>query len=216
MRGGYVFRYVEQQLEQAVVQKLARVVSGLRAAHLLLDVGHLQEAAILQRSVDEAQEDTLFLLYGKLTDNWTTNHDDYLRRFWSEKPATERPFRRPIIRDYISATEARLNGELESVVLQPIKGVYGNYSEYAHGSSIYVMEMVEGNPASWQLKGIRKSQLKRDHAYDIRNQHYRGTIAHALAALSLNNRALFQGLMLFADEFMRSTVEPNLPSVRTE
>jgi hypothetical protein len=216
MPGGYVYRYVEQNLEQAVVQKLARVVSGLRAAHVLLELGHLQEAAILQRSVDEAQEDTLFLLYGKLTDSWTSNHDDYLQRFWSEKPATERPFRRPVIRDFISSTEAKLNGELEAVVLHPIKSVYGNYSEYTHASSTYVMEMVEGNPAKWQLKGIRNSQLKRDHVYDIRNQHYRGTIAHALAALSLNDRALFERLMLFADEFMRSTIEPNLPSVRPE
>lgn len=59
----YRYRFSEQSLEQAVVQKLARVITGLRSAKILVEQGFLQEAAIIQRAVDEAQEDILFLVY---------------------------------------------------------------------------------------------------------------------------------------------------------
>ena len=39
----FVFRYKEKTIQQAMVQKLARVVSGLHAAWLLLENGFLQE-----------------------------------------------------------------------------------------------------------------------------------------------------------------------------
>jgi hypothetical protein len=38
---GYVFRYHERNVHQALVQKLARVISGLHAARLLLAHGFL-------------------------------------------------------------------------------------------------------------------------------------------------------------------------------
>jgi hypothetical protein len=45
---GYVFRYDERNVHQALVQKLARVISGLHAARLLLAHGFLQELGALQ------------------------------------------------------------------------------------------------------------------------------------------------------------------------
>lgn len=50
---GYVFRYHERDIHQALVQKLARVVSGLHAARLLLAHGFLQELGALKRMLDE-------------------------------------------------------------------------------------------------------------------------------------------------------------------
>ena len=39
VRDRFVFRYVERTAQQAIIQKLARIVTGLRAAHLLLKNG---------------------------------------------------------------------------------------------------------------------------------------------------------------------------------
>ena len=39
---GFVFRYVERDVHQALVQKLARVISGLHAARLLLAHGFVR------------------------------------------------------------------------------------------------------------------------------------------------------------------------------
>jgi hypothetical protein len=39
----FAFRYVEKTIHQAIVQKLARIISGLHAARILLESGFLQE-----------------------------------------------------------------------------------------------------------------------------------------------------------------------------
>ncbi len=49
-RNSFVFRYKEQSIHQALIQKLARVVSGLHAAKCLLEKGFVQEQGILHRT----------------------------------------------------------------------------------------------------------------------------------------------------------------------
>ena len=56
-QGTLAFRYQEQRLDQAIVQKLARIVSGLGACLALIDRGFTQELAVLQRTLDEFIED---------------------------------------------------------------------------------------------------------------------------------------------------------------
>jgi hypothetical protein len=79
---GYVFRYVERDVHQALVQKLARVISGLRAARLLLAYGFLQELGALKRMLDEFNEDILFLAYGVISGETTELHREYLAAFF--------------------------------------------------------------------------------------------------------------------------------------
>ena len=62
-KDSFVFRYTERTLEQAIVQKLARLVSGLHATRLLLNHGFFQEQAALQRMLDEFRENAMFLSY---------------------------------------------------------------------------------------------------------------------------------------------------------
>ena len=57
LRDGFVFRFVEKTLEQALLLKLRRLVTGLRAVELLLQAGLLQEMAATCRMLDEIGED---------------------------------------------------------------------------------------------------------------------------------------------------------------
>ena len=57
----FAFRYKEKTIQQAIVQKLARIISGLYAARILLEAGFLQEQGAMQRMLDELIEDTIFL-----------------------------------------------------------------------------------------------------------------------------------------------------------
>lgn len=57
----FVFRFKEKTIQHAIVQKLARVVSGLHAARLLLENGLLQEQGAVLRMIDEFPEDIMFL-----------------------------------------------------------------------------------------------------------------------------------------------------------
>jgi hypothetical protein len=76
-KASFVFRYVEQTINQAIVQKLARLVSGLHAARILLTYGFVQEQGALQRMIDEFREDIMFLSYGVTRNEVTSLHQEY-------------------------------------------------------------------------------------------------------------------------------------------
>ena len=73
------FRHVEKSICQAIVQKLARMVSTLHAARLLCNHGFVQEQAALQRILDEIQEDVLFL---RLVSFTMTSDLRFIRVIW--------------------------------------------------------------------------------------------------------------------------------------
>ena len=80
------FRYEEQTIHQAIVQKLARMVSTLAATRLLFNNGFVQEQASLQRILDEISEDIQFLAFGVLEgDHKSELHCQYLDAFYQEE-----------------------------------------------------------------------------------------------------------------------------------
>jgi len=102
MGNGYVYRYKEKSIYQAIVLKLARVVTGLQAISLLNKTGLLQEQAALQRTLDEFEEDITFLCFGLIFDEITDLHKEYLAAFYEEefddpKSATRSTQKRPMI-----------------------------------------------------------------------------------------------------------------------
>jgi len=99
LKNGFVFRYKEQSIHQALIQKLARIVSGLQAAWILLKHGFVQEQAVMQRMLDEFQEDTLFLASAVILNNTTALHTEYLVAFFEEE------FDKP--EDPLSSTQKR-------------------------------------------------------------------------------------------------------------
>lgn len=72
--GSIAYRYIEKSIHQALVQKLARLISTLHAARLLLREGFVQEQAALQRILDEINEDITFLSFGVISNDITSRH----------------------------------------------------------------------------------------------------------------------------------------------
>lgn len=84
-KDGFVFRYKEKSIQQALILKLARTISGLHAVDVLLMHGLLQEQASLHRILDEIHEDILFLVAAVTNDQVTERHAQYLRAFYAEE-----------------------------------------------------------------------------------------------------------------------------------
>ena len=109
----FVFRYRERTIYQALLQKLARVISGLHAAWLLAERGFLQEQGALHRMLDEFHEDILFLAFALIKRDQTKLHQRYLDNFYKEefdhvtlKPLHDREMvARKKIRAYVAAVE---------------------------------------------------------------------------------------------------------------
>src|SRR5687767_14604213 len=77
-KDGFVLRYRERTIEQALIQKLARQVSGLHAIDALLLKGLAQEQAVIQRTLDEIGEDIHFLVLAVASGEITPLHQRYL------------------------------------------------------------------------------------------------------------------------------------------
>jgi hypothetical protein len=58
-KDGFILRYVEQTPQQAMLQKFARLISGLHSIRLLLVNGFLQEMGVIQRTLDDFEEDII-------------------------------------------------------------------------------------------------------------------------------------------------------------
>lgn len=81
----FAYRYVEKTIQQAIVQKLARYVTTLRATFILLEYGFLQQQASLQRILDEIQEDVTFLSYALIVGEVSELHQKFLDAFYQEE-----------------------------------------------------------------------------------------------------------------------------------
>jgi len=209
-KASFVFRYVEQTINQAIVQKLARLVSGLHAARILLTYGFVQEQGALQRMIDEFREDIMFLSYGVTRNEVTSLHQEYLKAFYEEEFDHEDPLqstqRRPmILRKRIHAYLARVGGSKldPSTEAKVSRSLSKSYSGYVHGASPHIMDMYGGNPGRFHVRGMLGTPHVAAYRRDFWNYVYRGTHAFAFAAMAFGDQALLDSFRGLRDVFNR-------------
>lgn len=207
-KDSFVFRHIEKTIYQALVQKLARKVSTLHAAKLLMEHGFVQEQAAMQRMLDEMQEDITFLAFGIIFDNKTPLHQKYLDAFFEEEFDAETSLastqKRPMIpREKIRAYIARAEG----AGLDPSTGaevsrtISKTYSGYVHAASPHIMDIYGGNPAKFHMRGMLNTERHEEHKNDLWNYFHRGIISFAFVAKAFGDEELFQEIYRFSREF---------------
>ena len=191
----YAYRYEEQSIHQAIIQKLARLVTGLQSIMLLNRCGLLQEQAVVQRTLDEFEQDINFLSFAAIFDDRSALHDRYLEAFYEEefdspRNATASTQKRPMIpRTKIIAYLAkdRGTGYDQSSSIKVMRTISKTYSGYVHGASPHLMELCYGEPPRFYLFGSNDSPLFNDHEADMINYFYRGILAFAVSAKAFGN-----------------------------
>lgn len=204
----FVYRYVEKTIHQAIVQKLARIISGLHVAKLLLEKGFVQEQGVIQRVLDELNEDILFLAYSILQNELTPLHVKYLDAFYMEEFDGHTPQdstqKRPMVsRDKIRAyvSRADLAGINPSDGVKYTRSISKTYSGYVHGASSHIMDMYGGNPPHFHAHGMCGTERQQEHRYDLWNYFFRGIISFAMAAKAFGDEELFQTIYKYHLEF---------------
>ncbi len=190
---GIVYRYKEKDIYQAIIQKLARVQSAVRAAYLLLNNGFVQEQAILHRVIDEANEDIIFLVYAITNDTITELHERFLDAFWQEEfddsgVVIKSNLKRPMIpRKKIQAYISRIDGpELDTCTRHSnARAISKAYSGFVHGASPHIMDMYGGDPPLFHTKGMRNTPRMEQYANDLWNYVYRSFISHIFVAKAI-------------------------------
>jgi len=204
-REGFVFRYVERTAQQAIVQKLARIITGLRAAHLLLKQGLLQEQAVIARVLAELQEDVLFLAYGIMKGELATRlHESFLAGFYQEEfdnpasPIDSTQKRPTVARSKIQAYLARVEGIIgnPSYNQEVARTLSKAYSGFVHAASPQIMDMYGGNPPYFHVRGMLGTPKIREYEQDIWNYFDRGMATLAVAAGVFGDRELFQRILV--------------------
>lgn len=209
MGGGYVYRYNEKSIYQAIIQKLARVVTGLQAISLLNRVGLLQEQAALQRTLDEFEEDIVFLCFGIIFGEITDLHQEYLAAFYEEEfddpeSAIGSTQKRPMIpRKKIRAfnSKDRRTGYDQSSTVEVVRTISKIDSGYVHGASPQLMELYFGSPPRFHLSDGTDSPFYEDHRGDLLNYYYRSIVSFAFSAKAFGEEALFKKMHDFSGEF---------------
>jgi len=213
---GWVLRYDEKYhcLELAIVQKLARYISGLNASLLLLESGYTQELGAIFRTLDEFQEDIVFLalpIVGGI--EITETHKKYLEQFFQEEfdnpgnaiLSTQK--RNPIPRKKIWAVIANyghsgLNPHDQREVSRTISQTY---SGYVHGASCHICEMIGGDPMCYFLSGMAGTSRQAEFAYNYWDYAYRGLISLVFSAKALGEAELVERGYKYIEYFERTT-----------
>lgn len=207
--GQPAFRYTEKTVHQAIVQKLARLVSGLHAARVLMAHGYVQELGALQRMLDEFREDVTFLSLAVINNDLTELHVRYLEAFYQEEfdksddpvgSTQDRPMiPRKKIQAYIAQSEAAALEPSRSIQLS--RTISKAYSGFVHGASPHIMEMFGGNPAKFHVQGLLGTPRFAEHERDLWNFFYRGILAFGFAAKCFGSEELFRSVLEYRDHF---------------
>jgi hypothetical protein len=196
--GGFVFRYAEKTIHQAIVQKLARMISGLHAVQVLLERGLFQEQGMIQRALDEIGDDISFLSLGVIKNDIAPRHTEFLNYFYAEEfedPSnvvgshkSRGMVKREKIRAYI---DGELTSGPEAIRAKAVGKVLTKaYSGFIHAASPHIMDMYGGMPPRFDVNGASKNFRNAAHARDALNYFYRAALTMAIAARAFGDENL--------------------------
>lgn len=203
------YRFKERAIHQAIIQKLVRIVSGLRAAQKLVEYGFAQEQVSLQRMLDEFNENVLFLSLAVIHDEISELHGRYLSAFYEEEfdadtamlSTQKRPMiPRKKIRSYVDRKigDDKLGGGPETE-----RTISKFYSGFLHGASDQIMDCYFGDPPSFHTNGILGTNRHMEYRNDLRNYMYRGLVSFAVALKAFGREAEFEEASRMVLEFGR-------------
>lgn len=196
------FRCKEQTIHQALIQKLARVQSALRASLLLLQNGYTMELGILHRAIDETNEDIEFLTCALTNDTITPLHERYLKAFWAEefadikKPSESHQSRDMVPRKNIRAYNARELGNTPefSEAVNTGKVINKSFSGFVHGASPHILECFGGDPPHFYTHGLLGTRRMPEYTDSLWNYMYRGLLSHMFVAKALGAQKICEAL----------------------
>ena len=208
--GACAYDYIEKSAQQAIVQKIARVISGLKASLLLLELGYLQEQAALCRMINEFEEDIRFLSIASGLSPAPTLLKRYLDAFFSETDPVaalragsrvkgQNLVGRKDIVNFFAVNSGNAVDQFKSSNTALAIGFV--FSGYVHGMSRHIMEMY--NPATDRFDPGPSvgHPLHSDHQHDIWNYFYRAILMFIWAAVAFNDQVLLDATKFQDSQF---------------
>ena len=205
-----VYRYQQKTIQQALILKLARLISAMRATKTLIDEGHTLEAGALQRVLDETAQD-IALLAGPLTmGKYEAIHDEFLAYFWEEEfdnpdePIKSTQKRGMVKRSKIQAYNARSFGlEDPSTMQAASNSLFKAFSGYIHGASEHILDVYDGH--GFHLAGVKGAPVHDSAINGFVNYVYRSLIDTNMVAMALQDDVAIERLYKSVDMVAKAT-----------
>jgi len=207
-KDSFVYRHVENLPQQAIVQKLSRITTGLKSASVLCDAGLFQEQAAIQRMVDEIGEDVLFLCIPAIKGETAELHSRYLEIFFQEEydPDTGKPLEQTkamVQRKNIRAYIANNGGGDPSSHIKASKTVHKADSGYVHAASPHIMDSYGGNPPHFHTDGMLGTPRETEYRWYLKNYFFRACSSFAIAAHAFAQVALHKHMKSLMKDWER-------------
>ena len=210
-RDHFVYCYTEENIRQAIILKLVRMISGLRATQLLAENGFVQEQASLQRMLDEIIESVGFLSYAAV-DGITDLHKEYLKAFY-EKVDTESSKNRPMIprkklRQYIESMEkkfSQMDGENENINgnSDPARILTKIYSDCLHAAAPAIMDLYYGGTQTFHTKGVSGTSRHKEHILDFMHVMFRAILSFTPASAAFGEKNVLNMIKKASEPFKK-------------
>lgn len=204
-RDSFVFRFANKGIHEALLQKLARSISGLNAVAVLLKSGYVQEVGVLLRTLDEIHEDIFFLASAETNAARTERHEKYLEAFYAESVFSrlddsseiQKPNLVPRKKIRAHTMNTLGQGVDASKALTDAESLSTAYSGYVHAASENIMDMYGGDPPHFHLTGMLATPRHIEFMQAAENSMYRGLMATIVVAKAFGNRSLGDELHRF-------------------
>jgi hypothetical protein len=158
------WRYLELTIEHMCLLRGIRIISAFSAIRGLLTNGYVQEISVILRTVDEFQDDIVFLLENYPADELSPQQQKFMQEMGKEQyDDINRPFatktkREPPVRKKVKASVSRLlNPVMNTNDSKEISQLStDSLSGYVHGTYPHIMELYGGPPPSshFHMKGM--------------------------------------------------------------
>jgi len=212
--GRKVFRYKNKSANIAMIQYMARVISGLYSAKLLIENTFIQECNTLYRTIDEFNQNILFLSFSLIDNETIKLQQTFLDNFFQEEfDNPENAFLstqkrgmvpRNKIRAYISQRSE--NSVNPSDTQKNSETIDKFYSGFIHGTSVSIIDMYSDNPSQYHLNGVSNEAPSVNLAKQyFEDRLYESILSLLFIALSFKENDIFEDIQSLRFRFEKQT-----------
>jgi hypothetical protein len=176
--GGFQWIFQEQTERALLVGKTVRMISGIRAALVLADIGYIAECGTILRTVADFVNEVISICEGCIH-GATTAQKRFVQQYFAPFPLTPEEYAKQgrdnwVTRDELLAAEqrnAQRMGWDADRLRKNLRFLSYGYDKFVHGAYITSMELFDARTNTFMTRG---------HEWDAKRREYKAAIASKL------------------------------------
>lgn len=196
--GHSAVRFVDKIPEEALLLKFARLVSLNKVLLILISTGFVQEQGIIQRCIEETNEDILFISANVTKTSTSEKFERFLEEFWKEDFADPADPSGTLIPRWFSrkGITAFLNRifplDDPSLADRSAKAIQNMYSGFVHGAAPQILELYDLSATRFMTDGLVGTNRHLDYVFDAKNSIYRSLCSASIIGKAFGSQELFE------------------------